>query len=412
MSSSGVNSKSCQYTYIDFDINNTRSNLSLAAAFVDATDSRYGFSSKHLLRLGGSELSRIKESLLMDHEWGSKEGVAEEYIVTKLPPYGSRVVFRLYWDTAPLACQNFATLCVNGGNSLDISINPKKAKPAPIGESGKALSYRGSPIHRVVPGFVVQGGDFVMGNGSGGESIYNGKKFKDERAGLMMKHDRKLLLSMGNSGKNSNSSQFFVTFGPAPQCDGKHVIFGEVVSGRDVIFEMERFGSPGGEPTVPIQITECGAYHHLFTPGAGSWFDRPDSDSFSGKTPEFIVQVRVGVLAPTKAAAERFRSVFGEHASVMLVAEDDAEGMHLLAKSLENFSLDIVIAAPACAHLLEDFEVPSSWIHAAKALPKGIKPPSRDEIFLVSKPVEALSAVMSKSWVSKRDGWILSGSFI
>ena len=228
----------------------------------------------------------------------------------------------------------------------------------------------------------------------------------------MTKHDRELLLSMGNSGKNSNSSQFFVTFGPAPQCDGKHVIFGEVVSGKDVIFEMERFGSPGGEPTVPIQITECGAYHHLFTPGAGSWFDRPDSDSFSGKTPEFIVQVRVGVLAPTKAAAERFRSALGEHASVMLVAEDDAEGIHVLAKSLENFSLDIVIAAPACAHLLEDFEVPSSWIHAAKALPKGIKSPSRDEIFLVSKPVEALSAVMSKSWMSKRDGWILSGSFI
>ncbi|KAL7456099.1 hypothetical protein ACHAWC_007601 [Mediolabrus comicus] len=405
--SSGVNSKSCQYTYIDFDINNTRSNLSLAAAFVDATDSRYGFSSKHLLRLGGSELSRIKESLLMDHEWGSKEGVAEESIVTKLPPYGSRVVFRLYWDTAPLACQNFATLCVNGGNSLDISINPKKAKPAPIGESGKALTYRGSPIHRVVPGFVVQGGDFVMGNGSGGESIYNGKKFKDERAGLMMKHDKEMLLSMGNSGKNSNSSQFFVTLGPAPQCDGKHVIFGEVVSGSVVINEMERFGSPGGEPTVPIQITECGAYQHLLTPGCGCWFDRSDPESFSGKTAEFIVKVRVGVLAPTKTAAERFRSALGEHASVMLVAEDDAEGIHLLAKSLENFSLDVIIVAPASRTSLEEsfFEVPSSWTDLGNA-------PTRDEIFLVSKPAEALSAVMSKSWLSKRDGWILSGSFV
>jgi len=111
--SSGVNSKSCQFCYIDFDINNHRSNLSLAAAFVDATDSRYGFSSKHLLKLGGSELSRIHEALIMDHEWGSK---ATESIVTKLSPYGSRVVFRLYWDVAPLACENFATLCVNGGN--------------------------------------------------------------------------------------------------------------------------------------------------------------------------------------------------------------------------------------------------------------------------------------------------------
>lgn len=112
--------------------------------------------------------------------------------------------------------------------------------------------------------------------------------------------------------------------------------------------------------------------------------------------------MRVGVLAPTKTAAERFRSALGEHASVMLVAEDDVEGIHLLAKSLENFSLDVLVAAPASKNLLESFKVPSSWTDA----------PSRDEIFLVSKPVEALSAVMSKSWVSKRDGWILSGSFV
>ena len=166
-----VNSKSCKFCYIDFDINNIRSNLSFAAAFVDATDSRYGFSSKHLLKLGGSELSRIKDTLLTDHEWGSKVN-NEESIVTKPSPFGSRVVFRLYWDVAGVACENFATLCVNGGNSMEISSNPKKPKPAPVGESGKALTYRNSPIHRVVPGFIVQGGDFVKFNGSGGESIY------------------------------------------------------------------------------------------------------------------------------------------------------------------------------------------------------------------------------------------------
>lgn len=80
----------------------------------------------------------------------------------------------------------------------------------------------------------MQGGDFVFGNGSGGESIYNGKKFKDERAGLQLKHDGKGVLSMGNSGKNSNTSQFFITFKEAPQCDGKHVVFGKVVSGFEV----------------------------------------------------------------------------------------------------------------------------------------------------------------------------------
>lgn len=86
----------------------------------------------------------------------------------------------------------------------------------------------------MVPKFIVQGGDFVFGNGSGGESIYNGKKFKDERAGLGMKHDKAGVLSMGNSGKNSNTSQFFITLDKAPQCDGKHVVFGEVISGMEV----------------------------------------------------------------------------------------------------------------------------------------------------------------------------------
>jgi peptidylprolyl isomerase len=412
--SSGVNSKSCLFCYIDFDINNHRSNLALAAAFVDATDSRYGFSSKHLLKLGGSELSRISDSLLMDHEWGCK---AKETIVTKLPQYGSRVVFRLYWDVAPLACENFATLCVNGGNSLDICSNPKKPKPAPIGESGKALTYRSSSIHRVVPGFIVQGGDFVMGNGAGGESIYNGKKFKDEKAGLMLKHDRELLLSMGNSGKNSNTSQFFVTFAKAPQCDGKHVIFGEVISGKEVISELEQHGSSSGEPSVPIQITDCGAYHHLFTPGAGSWYDRPDPDSYSGKTPELIVQIRVGVLAPTMAVAEKFRSALGEHATTVLIAADEVEGgddeiTRLLMKPLEKFSLDVVLAAPACSSLLESLEVPSSWTDAANALPKEVTAPTKGEVFLVAKPVNALAAIMDKSWVAKRDGWILSSSFV
>ena len=413
--SSGVNSKSCQFCYIDFDINNHRSNLSLAAAFVDATDSRYGFSSKHILKLGGSEQSRIKDSLQMDHEWGTKAG---DTIVTKLPQSGSRVVFRLYWDVAPLACENFATLCVNGGNSLDISNNPKKPKSAPIGESGKALTYRSSTIHRVMPGFVVQGGDFVMNNGAGGESIYNGKKFKDERAGLLLKHDRAMLLSMGNSGKNSNTSQFFVTLDKAPQCDAKHVVFGEVVSGVEVMFEMEKHGSSSGEPSVPIQITDCGAFTPLFTPGAGSWFDRPDPDSYSGKTPELIVQYRVGVIAPTQAVLEKFRSALGEHATTLLIAADEVEGGDdeitlLLMKPLEKFSLDVILAAPACATLVKSLELPSSWIDAAGSLPKDSKQtPTRDEVFLVAKPINALSQVMNKSWLATRNGWIMSSSFI
>ena len=84
---------------------------------------------------------------------------------------------------------------------------------------------------------------FVFGNGSGGESIFSGRKFKDERAGLGLKHDRRGILAMGNSGKNSNSSQWFITLDAAPQCDNKHVVFGEVVSGWAVLQAVENLGT-------------------------------------------------------------------------------------------------------------------------------------------------------------------------
>jgi len=84
------------------------------------------------------------------------------------------------------------------------------------------------PFHRIVPGSIVQGGDFAMRNGTGGESIWGGK-FKDEKGGLKLKHDRRGVLSMCNSGKNSNGSQFFITLGKMSALDGKHVVFGEVL---------------------------------------------------------------------------------------------------------------------------------------------------------------------------------------
>mmetsp|Transcript_16874 Transcript_16874/g.20607 ORF Transcript_16874/g.20607 Transcript_16874/m.20607 type:complete len:134 (-) Transcript_16874:579-980(-) len=133
-----------------------------------------------------------------------------------------------------MACENFATLCTNGNTTLSSNKNQSQSKKVqtPIGQSGKPLSYEDCVIHRVVPNFIVQGGDFVFGNGSGGES----------RAGLLLEHDRKGIVSMGNSGKNSNTSQFFITFKDAPQCDGKHVIFGEVISGYEVLDAIEKVG--------------------------------------------------------------------------------------------------------------------------------------------------------------------------
>lgn len=418
---SAITSKSCQYCYIDIDINSHRSNLALTAAFVDATDSRYGFCSKDLRKLGGSELSRMHELMSNDHEWNCKIPPNQETAVTGHPPHGSRIVFKLYWDIAPLACENFATICTNGGRSLDLGSSNKKPKPAPIGESGKELTYRNSTIHRVVEGFIVQGGDFVFGNGSGGESIYNGKKFKDERPGLGLKHDRAGILSMGNSGKNSNTSQFFVTLDKAPQCDGKHVVFGEVVSGMEVVTAMETYAtSSRGEPSVPIKITDCGAFTPLATPGAGFWYDRPDSASYTGFTPEFMIRPRVGILAPNKQVAERFKKALGVHASTMLIATDEIEGgddemIRSVLEPLEQFALDVIVAAPVCSKLLAAMDVPSSWNDAAKKLNGSLTTsvPKKENVFIEAKPAEVISAILSKSWVhTMRTGWLLSSSFV
>jgi cyclophilin family peptidyl-prolyl cis-trans isomerase len=295
--------------------------------------------------------------------------------------------------------------------------NNKKPQPAPIGESGKELSYRNSTIHRVKAGFIVQGGDFIFGNGSGGESIFNGKKFKDERAGLALKHDRAGILSMGNSGKNANTSQFFVTLDKASQCDGKHVVFGEVVSGMEVLRAVEKFASEGGEPTVPIQITDCGAYTPLLTAGGGFCYDRPDSESFSGITTEFLVRPRVGIIAPNKQVANRFQTALGEHASTLLVSVDDVDGgnkevIRLVIEPLENFALDIVVAAPACAKILQSMDIPDTWKGAAKKRDGAITLPEKDQVFLEAKPANVMGTIISQSWVgSSRSDWLLSASF-
>jgi len=253
----------------------------------------------------------------------------------------------------------------------------------------------------------------VFNSGSGGESIYNGKKFKDERAGLVLRHDRAGLLSMGNSGKNSNTSQFFVTLDKAPQCDGKHVVFGEVVSGMEVATAIETFATlSGGEPSVPIKITHCGAFFPLITPGDGCWYDRPDSESYTGVTPEFVIRPRVGVLVPNQQAGERFRKALGKHASTtVVVASDDLDG---LLKPLENFALDVIVIAPACANLSASIGVPSSWNDAVKKIHGTLTTnlPKKEHVFLEAKPLEALSSLMNDSWVGKKTEWLLSASFV
>ncbi|KAF2963768.1 hypothetical protein GQX73_g9806 [Xylaria multiplex] len=152
-----------------------------------------------------------------------------------------RVTFELYDDIVPKTAENFRCLCTGEKG---------------LGKSGKPLSYKGSIFHRVIKQFMIQGGDFTEGNGTGGESIY-GAKFEDEN--FELKHEKPFLLSMANAGPGTNGSQFFVTTVPTPHLDGKHVVFGEVTTGKSVIRQIENLKTQGGDkPQVDATITDCG----------------------------------------------------------------------------------------------------------------------------------------------------------
>jgi cyclophilin family peptidyl-prolyl cis-trans isomerase len=146
------------------------------------------------------------------------------------------IVIDLFGETTPKTVENFVGLC-NGD----------------IVDGGAALKFEGSSFHRIIPNFMIQGGDFTRHDGTGGRSIW-GQRFNDEN--FKLKHEP-FCLSMANAGPNTNGSQFFITTAATSWLDGRHVVFGRVSEGKDVVSAVEGVGSGSGKPSKKVTITKC-----------------------------------------------------------------------------------------------------------------------------------------------------------
>lgn len=151
-----------------------------------------------------------------------------------------RIVIELYADKVPRTCDNFRVLCTGEKG---------------VGRSGSKLHFKGCKFHKIIPNFIIQSGDFITNDGSSNESIY-GKAFEDEN--FSISHNEPGIVSMANSGRNTNGGQFFITLTPATWLDHKNVAFGKVIEGMNIVQQIGETGTKSGTPTKTVEISDCG----------------------------------------------------------------------------------------------------------------------------------------------------------
>eukprot|EP01024_Parvocaulis_polyphysoides_P065253 TRINITY_DN7607_c1_g2_i1.p1 TRINITY_DN7607_c1_g2~~TRINITY_DN7607_c1_g2_i1.p1 ORF type:complete len:356 (+),score=45.45 TRINITY_DN7607_c1_g2_i1:25-1068(+) len=188
-----------------------------------------------------AQMGHLNWEQLLESELPDTTITSKVYLDIKIEDKNcGKIVIGLYGNEVPKTVENFRCLCTGEKG---------------VGEQGVELNLAGSKFHRIIPGFMAQGGDITKGDGTGGESIY-GRIFEDEQ--FRLSHDKPGLLSMANRGADTNSSQFFILFDQAQHLDKKHVVFGEVLGGMDIVKRLEGVGTEEGTPKQESTICACG----------------------------------------------------------------------------------------------------------------------------------------------------------
>ncbi|VDM08557.1 unnamed protein product [Wuchereria bancrofti] len=206
-------------------------------------DKRNDNNEKKSMKAAESDNIKIAKQIEKDENKEMKKHEGRSHVFFDIIINGKasgRIIMELFNDIVPKTAENFRCLCTGEKG---------------MGKLGKPLHYKNCKFHRVIPEFMCQGGDFTNGDGTGGESIY-GETFPDEN--FIEKHTGPGILSMANAGPNTNGSQFFLCTNKTDWLDGKHVVFGKVIEGMEVVKKIEAVGSEDGKTSQEVVIVNCG----------------------------------------------------------------------------------------------------------------------------------------------------------